>query len=208
MNTRAPSLYRDDIDDEMAHRAQAEGRIAWDIETTGLAWSTDRIGTCQLAAGDNVAVVQLHDRKVPGRLRELLEDARILKIFHHAPFDLRFMAYHWKADPANVACTKIASKILDPRADHAAHSLKPVLERYLAVEIDKTQQRSNWARQSLSEEQIAYAVIDVVHLSELFDRMMHRAQRTGVSELIHASYRYLPVRVKLDLMGSGDVYDY
>ena len=208
MNTLAPSLFRDDIDQAMVDQARVDGRIAWDIETTGLDWNADRIGTCQLAVGGHIAVVQLDDWTVPDRLRDLLEDSRILKIFHHAPFDLRFMAHRWKAEPANVACTKIASKILEPGADHAAYSLKPVLERYLGVVIDKTQQRSDWMRQSLSDEQVTYAAADVVYLSDLYDQLMLRAQRTGADELIRASYEYLPTRVKLDLLGSGDVFAY
>ena len=203
-----PSLYRDDVDQAMVDRARADGRIAWDIETTGLDWNSDRIGTCQLAVAGCVAVIQLDDWTVPDRLRDLLEDPKILKIFHHAPFDLRFMAHRWKADPANVACTKIASKILEPGADHATYSLKPVLERYLGIVIDKTQQRSDWVRQSLSDEQLTYAATDVVYLSDLYDQLMLRAKRTGVDELIRASYEYLPSRVKLDLLGSGDVFAY
>jgi ribonuclease D len=208
MTTLTPLLYRDDIDQAMFDRARADGRIAWDIETTGLDWSNDRIGTCQLATGGNIAVIQIDDWTAPDRLRHLLEDPAILKVFHHAPFDLRFMAHHWKADPANVACTKIASKVLNPGADHAAHSLKPVLKQFLGVVIDKTEQRSDWIRPALSDAQVAYAATDVLYLSDLYDRMMSHAVLAGVDEYIRASYQYLPTRVKLDLAGSGDVFAY
>ncbi len=208
MITVEPRLYRNDIDGDFLARARNHGQVAWDIETTGLDWATDQIGTCQLAVGSDVAVVQLDKWDVPYGLRSLLEDPAILKVFHHAPFDLRFMAHHWKADPASVACTKIASKILDHGIESGAHSLKPVLRRYLGVDIDKTQQRSDWVRASLSEEQLSYAVADVQYLSELYAVMCHRAEGLGLDPLLRASYAYLPTRVKLDLLGAGDVYTY
>ncbi|WNV77832.1 ribonuclease D [Geodermatophilus sp. DSM 44513] len=203
-----PRLYQGDIDQDFFDRARAEGRVAWDIETTGLDWATDRIGTCQLAVAGEIAVVQLGEWGAPDRLRSLLEDPIMVKVFHHAPFDLRFMAHHWKADPANVACTKIASKILDPGLDPRAHSLKPVLERYLGVVIDKAEQRSDWVRGALSNAQVAYAARDVQYLAELHDLMERRAVGVDVAPLLRASYDYLPTRVKLDLMGAEDVYAY
>lgn len=208
MITVEPRLYQADIDQDFLERARAEGRVAWDIETTGLDWATDRIGTCQLAVAGDIAVVQLGEWGAPDRLRELLGDADVVKVFHHAPFDLRFMAHHWKADPANIACTKIASKILDPGLDSREHSLKPVLERYLGVVIDKAEQRSDWVRESLSHAQVAYAATDVQYLTELYELMVRRAVGVDVASLLRASYDYLPTRVKLDLMGAGDVFNY
>lgn len=208
MITAEPTLYRGDVDQDLVDRARAHGLVAWDIETTGLDWSQDQIGTCQLAVAGDIAVVQLDGWDVPQRLRSLLEDPDVVKLFHHAPFDLRFMAHQWKADPANVACTKIASKILDPGIDARAHSLKPVLKRYMDVVIDKGEQQSDWIRESLSDAQVAYAATDVRYLADLYDLMSARARRMGVDALLRASYDYLPTRIKLDLLGAGDVFDY
>ena len=208
MITVEPRLYRGDIDEGLLALAQAHGQVAWDIETTGLDWSAERIGTCQLAVAGEVAVVQLGEWGVPNLLGGLLEDRSVLKVFHHAPFDLRFMAHHWKVEPVSVACTKIASKVLDPGLDSSSHSLKPVLRRYLGIEIDKTQQRSDWVSEDLSQAQIAYATADVQHLGQLYAAMWQRAQNLGVDTLLRASYEYLPSRVKLDLMGAGDVFKY
>src|SRR5688572_3027489 len=109
MITVEPRLYRGDVDEVVLERARARGVVAWDIETTGLDWRSDDIRTCQLAVGDDISIVQVGNWGVPDNLRSLLQDAAVLKVFHHAPFDLRFMTHHWKADAVNVACTKIAS---------------------------------------------------------------------------------------------------
>mgnify|MGYP006194651211 CR=1 FL=1 len=46
----------------------------------------------------------------PDRLYEFL--VQVQKVFHHAPFDLRFMVAQWNVTPRNIACTKVASKML------------------------------------------------------------------------------------------------
>jgi hypothetical protein len=52
----------------------------------------------------------------PSALARLIEDNTVEKVFHHAPFDLRFMVSAWQVSPAAIRDTKVASKILDPAA--------------------------------------------------------------------------------------------
>jgi ribonuclease D len=202
------TVVAEDVDERFLDRAARSGRVAWDIETTGLDWRTKQIGTVQIANANEIAVVQLKPGQVPRRLSRLLASTVVEKVFHHAAFDLRFMAWSWQVQAQNIACTKVLSKILDPAAPHDQHSLKPILERYLGVNITKDEQRSDWAAGILRAEQVAYAAADVRHLLALFDVMKERAHAVGVWQLACASFEYLPTRVELDLRGSGDVYAY
>lgn len=202
------TLLAEDVDEGFLDRAARSGRVAWDIETTGLDWRSAQIGTVQVASANEIAVVQLKPGQVPGRLSRLLASPGVEKVFHHAAFDLRFMAWSWRVQAQRVACTKVLSKIVNPAAPHDQHSLKPLLERYLGVRITKDEQRSDWATSILRAEQVAYAAADVRHLVALFDLMTERAQALGVWELACASFGYLPTRVALDLRESGDVYAY
>jgi ribonuclease D len=202
------TLLDDDVDEQFLERATRVGRIACDIETTGLDWRSARIGTVQVATANEIAVIKLKPAQIPPRLFGLIASTGVEKVFHHAPFDLRFMAWSWHVPAQRVACTKILSKILDPALPHEQHSLKPVLQRYLGVRITKDEQQSNWAADVLRTEQLAYAAADVRHLLALFDVMRERAENLGVWELACASFSYLPARVTLDLRGSGDVYAY
>ena len=197
-----------DITEAFFARVLEAGRVAWDIETTGLDWRSSLIGTCQLATSAETVVVQVQPKDVPARLCRLLASTDVEKVFHHAPFDLRFMARSWGARASRVSCTKILSKVLDPQAPHEAHSLQPTLERYLGVHIVKDEQQSDWAAVTLRPEQIAYAATDVQHLLPLFDVMSKRARNLGLWELADESFTYLPTRVALDVRGSGDVFAY
>ena len=202
------STYDGDLDNNFLSACISEGRVAWDIETTGLDWRSDRIGTCQVAVRDKIAIVQLISSGRPARLTALLENPDVTKVFHHAPFDLRFMAHQWKAKPVNVACTKVASKILDPNLDASEHSLQPVLLRHSGVNISKAEQRSDWTSAVLSSEQMSYAATDVRHLVTLLDKLKRDTDDRGLTDLVEESFAYLPTRVELDIRGSGDVFAY
>ena len=105
-----------DLPGNLADTFARSRRIAWDIETTGLDWRRERIGTCQLFAEAVGAVVVSVGKDRPSALARLIEDSTVEKVFHHAPFDLRFMVSAWQVLPAAIRDTKVASKILDPAA--------------------------------------------------------------------------------------------
>lgn len=205
--TQTVNLIDGDVTADFEGAVRDAAIVAWDIETSGLNWRLDHIATCQLhVPGVGTQIIRVDDR--PERLRELLMSERVLKVFHHAPFDLRFMRYQWKANPRNVACTKILSKIVRPEAASEEHSLKPTLERFLGVALDKSQQTSNWLSPVLTREQLTYAARDVEYLVPLLDRLMDEARASGVADIAERTFEYLPTRVETDIRGCGDVFAY
>ncbi len=154
MMSESPVLVMRDIDESLLTRFRGSRYVAWDIETSGLEWSTDRIGTCQLHADGVGTVIVKSDGSAPDLLASLLGDPGVIKVFHHAPFDLRFMSSQWKVAPASVVCTKIASKLLCPHVPSEAHSLQNLLRVRLDVEISKAERTSNWLAPDLTPEQL------------------------------------------------------
>ncbi|MGB8839645.1 MAG: ribonuclease D, partial [Aliidongia sp.] len=176
------------------------------IETTGLDWRIERIGTIQIQVEDVTYVVRVNGH-TPRRLKALIEDPSILKILHHAMFDLRFLAYHWDVAPANVACTKIASKLVDPQIPCEDHSLAPLVRRYLGVKLDKRPQTSNWAGE-LSPIQLQYAANDVRYLWRLYEALDERLRHKGLLDLRERCYAHLHTQVELEVGGFPDVFAY
>jgi ribonuclease D len=195
-----------DLDEHAFERALASSVLAWDIETTGLDWHTERIGTVQIQAEDMTYVVRI-DGHTPHHLKALMEDQAIRKILHHAMFDLRFLAYHWGVTPANVACTKIASKLVDPDLPCKDHSLAPLVRRYLGVALDKGPQVSDWTGE-LSPTQLQYAANDVRHLSRLYEALDEQLRHKGLLGLRDRCYAHLPTQVELEVGGFPDVFAY
>jgi ribonuclease D len=183
--------------------------VAWDIETSGLDWRSDRIGTCQIFAEEVGAAVVSLAGETPVELMSLLENEHVLKVFHHAPFDLRFMVHTWGARPVSVRCTKVASKLLDSQTPNEAHSLQNLVKRFLDVNLSKGPVRtSDWSAATLSAEQIEYAVRDVIHLPSLLGALEHALQEKGLGDLYDQCCAFLPAKVALDLGDYPDVFAY
>src|SRR5215212_9043105 len=143
------TLAHGDLTDAEYAELSVARQIAWDVETDGLDWRNDAIRLCQLYSDSGtVALVRIGD-ETPARLMRLLSDAGIRKVFHHAMFDLRFMSHQWQVQPRNIACTKIAGKLL-LRDQSEAQRLENLLRRFLGITIDKSEQRSNWAATAYS----------------------------------------------------------
>jgi ribonuclease D len=193
-------LHKDDLPDLSGFREL----VAIDTETQGLNLHRDRLCLVQLSAGDGSAdIVQV----APGggnapNLQRLLADAAITKIFHFARFDMAVLHHRLGVMAEPVFCTKIASKLTRTYTDR--HGLKDLVKDLLDIDLSKQQQSSDWAAETLSEAQLAYAAADVVHLHALKQRFDARLAREGRSELAAACFRFLPTRAKLDLAGWGE----
>src|SRR3569623_4501 len=171
----------------------------------GLNLNRDALCVVQLSAGDGDAHVVRLGR--PGydcpNLKRLLADPGVLKIFHFGRFDIAMYARYLGVVTAPVYCTKIASKLARTYTDR--HGLKDVVKELLTVDLSKAQQRSDWGAAKLSDEQVAYAASDVLHLHALRTRLDEMLAREGRDHLARACFEFLPHRALLDVGGWEDV---
>ena len=178
--------------------------VAIDSETLGLKPHRDRLCLVQLSGGDNtVHLVQLdgQDWSAP-HLKALLADDKTLKIFHFARFDVAVLERYLGVTTTPIWCTKIASKLVRTYTDR--HGLKDLCAELIGLDLSKQQQSSDWAAATLTQQQLAYAASDVLHLHALkarLEAMLVRESRLAVAE---ACFRFLPVRARLDLDGFED----
>ncbi|HXV00110.1 MAG TPA: ribonuclease D [Caulobacteraceae bacterium] len=184
---------------------QGAPSVAIDSETMGLRLGRDPLCVVQLCGPDGDAhVVQLAR---PGyeapNLKALLTDPAVLKIFHFGRFDIAMFQVHLGVTTAPVYCTKIASRLARTYTDR--HGLKDVTRELLGVELNKTQQSSDWGAKSLSADQMAYAAADVIHLHALKARLDAMLEREGRAGLAQACFDFLPHRAALDVAGWADV---
>ncbi|HYF23424.1 MAG TPA: ribonuclease D [Caulobacteraceae bacterium] len=179
--------------------------VAVDSETMGLRFRRDPLCVVQLSSGDGDAhVVRLRRPQYDApNLKRLLADRNVLKLFHFGRFDIAMFALHLGVVATPVYCTKIASKLARTYTDR--HGLKDVTRELLGIELSKQQQSSDWGADGLSQEQLAYAASDVLHLHALKARLDAMLEREGRMELAQACFDFLPVRARLDLAGWEDV---
>lgn len=195
------SLHRGDLPASV----RFTGSVAVDTETLGLRPHRDRLCLVQLSAGDGTAhLVQVAQGRIEApRLRALLADPGILKVFHFARFDMAVLKHYLGVEVAPVYCTKIASKLVRTYTDR--HGLKDLALELAGIELSKQQQSSDWGAFELSEQQRGYAAADVLHLHAIKARLDAMLDREGRRSLAEACFGYLPTRVALDLKGFEDV---
>ena len=174
--------------------------VAVDSETMGLDPHRDRLCLVQLSSGDgNAHLVHFTNGYRAPNLMRLLTDPGVTKLFHYGRFDIAMFIEHLGVVTTPVYCTKIASKLTRTYTDR--HGLRDLCRDLLGIEISKQQQSSDWGAPELTEDQLAYAASDVLHLhrlKEVFDRLLAREGRTGIAD---ACFRFLPTRAQLDLLG-------
>jgi len=182
--------------------------VAWDIETSGLDWRSQRIGLCQLLVKEHgLSIVKIKKNKKATNLAAILQDASIQKVFHHAMFDLRFLCYHWGVVAANIACTKIASKLLDPE-ETKGHTLAALVQRHLGVTLDKGSRNSDWLTWGLSPDQLRYAGNDVRYLPDLLEILLQELGARGRRDLALRCFAHIPTQDQLEIQGLKDIYGY
>lgn len=191
-------LHPDDLPDGLDLGAV----VAVDSETMGLQPGRDRLCVVQLSSGDGTAHLVQFTRGgsyAAPNLKRLLTDPARLKLFHFARFDLAVLRRYLGIACAPVYCTKIASKLVRTYTDR--HGLKDLVRELLGIELDKSEQSSDWGSGQLSETQLRYAARDVLHLHALRARLDAMLEREGRGALAQACFDFLPVRAELDLAG-------
>ena len=178
--------------------------VAVDSETMGLRLGRDPLCVVQLSDGNGDAHVVRLDRATydAPNLKRLLTDPGVLKIFHFGRFDIAMFWLHLGVVTQPVYCTKIASKLARTYTDR--HGLKDVTRELLNVDLSKAQQSSDWGADTLSEDQLAYAASDVLHLHALRTRLDEMLVRERRDHLARACFDFLPHRALLDVGGWED----
>ena len=175
--------------------------VAVDSETMGLRLGRDPLCVVQISAGDGDAHLVQLDRATSDapNLKALLTNPAVTKIFHFGRFDIAMFHLHLGVMTAPVYCTKIASKLARTYTDR--HGLKDVTREMVGVDLSKAQQSSDWGQANLSDEQVAYAASDVLHLHAVRARLDGMLAREGRDGLARACFDFLPHRALLDVAG-------
>ena len=198
-----------DLSDAALSEYMKTEAIAVDTETMGLLPQRDRLCLVQLCdAQDRVTVIRIAKGQTEANnLKQLLEAADIVKVFHFARFDLATLKYHLGIQVKPVFCTKIASKLA--RTYTNRHGLKDVVQELEQVELDKSAQSSDWGNAAnLSQEQLRYAANDVRYLLSVRQKLTQMLKREERWELAQASFEFLPTIVSLDLLQFKDLFEH
>ena len=99
---------------------------------------------------------------------DILFDGSILKVFHAARQDLEIFWNDWQQFPLPLFDTQPAAALLG-HGDQIGYA--NLVKQILGIELPKDQSRTDWSARPLNEQQIRYALDDVIHLGELYLKM-------------------------------------
>ena len=101
-------------------------------------------------------------------LGKYFDNQRIVKILHAADNDIRLLKRDYKFNFKNIFDTHRAALLLG----FQQLSLEKMIKEFVGVELKKNKkiQRSRWDSRPLTEEQLEYAVQDVIYLPALYEK--------------------------------------
>lgn len=176
--------------------------VAVDTETTGWDPLADRVLLVQVSAGPQHPVLVLDaDHVDPRVLQPLLADPKVLKVFHHGAFDLRFL---WRAGLAvtRVADTMLAQKLLDGgEVPAGGHGLAAIASFRLGVDLDKSVRATFSGDGALTGAQLRYAADDAAATWAVFDQQWRELVGHGLLDVARLEFAALPVLAAMQLRG-------
>jgi len=203
------AVFDGDLDSTWLELYGTARALAIDTEAMGLIHGRDRLCLVQICdAADNVCCIRLaRGQSAAPRLRQLLENPAIEKVFHFARFDVAALAENLEIAVQPIFCTKIASRLARTYAPR--HGLKDVVNELVGVELDKQAQSSDWGRvEELSETQLAYAAGDVRWLLAARDRLEIMLRREDRWALAQRCFACVPVFASLDRQRFGQIFEH
>ena len=187
-------LHKTDLPDDL----DLGNVIAVDGEFMGLNVGRDPLCLIQVSSGNNDAHIVQLDREnyhAPN-LVKILNDEKIVKIFHYGRADMAHIKYYLKTETNNILDTKIASKLGRSYSDN--HSLKTLIKEFINIDINKQFQNSDFGGE-LTPAQLKYCANDVVYLHKIHDELNKILVREKRLNLYKDCLKFLKTRVELDL---------
>lgn len=118
-----------------------------------------------------------------GPFLQLLADPDRPKVFHAARQDLEIFNRLIGHPPAPIFDTQIAAMALGIGDSISYDNL---IQRILKRRIDKSSQFTDWKRRPLTEKQLVYALGDVTHLRDAYQKMLQRLKDMDRLEWVEA----------------------
>jgi hypothetical protein len=178
MPSRAFTLVDSQIALESALQGITPAAIAVDIETINW-WdrAKEKVALVQLAYRDDGEIrVLIIDAMSPidlTPLRALLESPSVLKVIHNASYDAIKLARHHDIHTTPIHDTMLAAR----RSGERRWSLKAQVQAHLGISLDKREQRGDWGRRPLLDEQLQYAALDASCTLDLYELQVSRGLR-------------------------------
>ncbi|MGE4014292.1 MAG: ribonuclease D, partial [Alphaproteobacteria bacterium] len=162
---------------EFCHRLADEPYVTIDTEFLREKTYWPKLCLVQLAGKDEARAI---DVLAPGLdstpLYELLDNEKIVKVFHAARQDVEIFYKATGRVPRPVFDTQVAAMVCGFGDSVGYETLVSKLAR---ASIDKSSRFTDWSLRPLTERQVQYALADVTHLRLVYEKLRAQLERSG-----------------------------
>tara|TARA_R110002050_G_scaffold116946_2_gene233626 strand:+ start:5445 stop:7301 length:1857 start_codon:yes stop_codon:yes gene_type:complete len=156
-----------------------------DTETSGKCFTSKKVVMFQIGTKDVQYVI---DTRFIGiePLIPILEDEKIVKIFHNIKFDYKFIKAQWGADIKNPYDTMLAEGVIHCGLNDVGYSLNALTQKYLGKELNK-EVRNKFVGldgNPYTTEQILYGAEDVEHLLDIRQKQLFLITKHQLHEVV------------------------
>ena len=166
---------------EVVSLACRQPAVAMDTEFVRERTFYPRVALFQLCAGGTTFLIDPLKITDPTPLRDLFDDTDTIKVFHSCVEDLEVLNNWVGKVPSPIFDTQIAASLLGIGFMFGYSNL---VAEMCAVELSKTETRSNWLQRPLTDEQVKYAVQDVYYLDKLWKKLVKKSELEGKKDWI------------------------
>lgn len=124
---------------------------------------------------------------------DLLLNPRIIKVFHACSEDVNIIHHLTGKLPLPLFDTQLASMFCYPIENPGYARLAKMI---LNVDIDKSQQKTNWRSRPLDERQIAYALSDTTQLIKIYAVIVKKLKELDRTDWIEQEHKNLIDNIK------------
>lgn len=130
----------------------------------------------QIASADEAVIVDALASSIDlAPFFALMNDEKVVKVFHAARQDIEIVWHRAGIIPHPVFDTQIAAMVLG-YGDSISYD--QLVQRTTGGQIDKSSRFTDWSRRPLSEQQLTYAIADVTHLRDVYAKLSAELERT------------------------------
>jgi len=134
-----------------------------------------------------------------GELGHCLQERQV--IAHNAKFDLLWLRHKCGLQLDSVFCTLTASRLLTNGRGESKNDLYTCWERFLGLPPGTDQGKSDWGGMVMTEDQLEYAALDVLHLHRLRDKQLEAIATEQLESVLDLENRLVPVVAKMENNG-------
>ena len=188
----------------------SEEFIGFDTETTELDPYKGEVRLVQFSNGRNTRVIDLRAfgtgealKNSPDLepLRQLLTAEMPRKVAHNAKFDSKWVRHHLGIELGGIYDTYLASQLIAAGDTDRRHGLADVAQYFLGVEMDKSQQVSDWSAAELSHSQIEYAARDAAIMPQVRDKLDDRLKNDQLEQVAQLEFDCVMPIAEMELNG-------